>query len=169
MGQSAQEFISVAKAKAREDYEKKRDAHLIRLGLVDKEKKSIQYSRYQTAEYTTWDPEKQMYFGTVCSPIEVTDEEYEEIKRLTEDKSKETLDMSNGAESFLNVILIISLIIGIIAALGLFITGSIQYRGGGIYMLGGAAMLITSLVNFAVGKVVLNISNNLHSINAKTK
>lgn len=109
-----------------------------------------------------------MWYYSTPAPLDVTDEEYEEIRRLSE-KKEEPLVLNNGAESFLNVMLIISLIIGIIGTLALFVIGMTQYIGGGVYIISAIALLIASLVNFSVGKVALNISNNLHTINAKIK
>ncbi len=168
MGQTVQEFIQAAQAKEREEYEYKRNLHLLELGLIDSEKITKYYSKSQSSVYTMWDSEKQMWYYSTPAPLDVTDEEYEEIKRLSE-KKEEPLVLNNGAESFLNVMLIISLIIGIIGTLALFVIGMTQYIGGGVYIISAVALLIASLVNFSVGKVALNISKNLHTINAKIK
>lgn len=167
MGQTVQEFIQAAQAKEREEFERKRNRHLIELGLIDSEKSTKYYSKHKSSVHTMWDSEKQMWYYSTPAPLDVTDEEYKEIKRLSE-KKKEPLVLNNSTESFLNVMLIISLIIGIIGTLALFSIGMNQY-GGEVLIISAVALLIASLVTFSVGKVVLNISNNLHSINAKIK
>ena len=83
MEKTAQDFIAALKAKEREEYERKRDLHLIELGLV-KENMITIYSKHMTDMCREWDAEKQMYFKQVNEPISVTDEEYDEIKRLTQ-------------------------------------------------------------------------------------
>ena len=167
MGQSVQEFIAAAKTKAREEYEKQRDLHLIELGLV-KEEKTTLYSKFHTDTCNVWDPEKQMYCGTVSQAIDVTDEEYEEIKKLSPKKITPP-QTDDFAETLLNGILIISLIVGIIGCIVFLSLGFESYRGSSTYFISAGILLVASLVNFAVGKVLLNISNNLHSINSKIK
>ena len=168
MGQTVQEFIQAAQAKEREEFERKRDLHLIKLGLVDDSKTVTSYSKYQTSIHTYWDSEKQMYFAKTAAPLSVSDEEYEEIKRLTQHKT-ETPTLNDSAETFLNVVLIISLIVGILGAMILFVAGAETYRGGEVYFISGGVLLVSSIINFAIGKVVLNISNNLHMLNYKVK
>lgn len=167
MGQTVQEFIQDAQAKEREEFERKRDFHLIGLGLIDSEKSTKYYSKYQSSVYTMWDSEKKMWYYSTPAPLDVTDEEYEEIKRLTQHKT-ETPTLNDSAETFLNVVLIIFLIVGILGAIILFVIGADTYSGE-VYFISGGVLLVTSMINFAIGKVVLNISNNLHMLNYKVK
>lgn len=167
MGQTVQEFIQAAQAKEREEFERKRDFHLIGLGLIDSEKSTKYYSKYQSSVYTMWDSEKKMWYYSTPAPLDVTDEEYEEIKRLTQHKT-ETPTLNDSAETFLNVVLIIFLIVGILGAIILFVIGADTYSGE-VYFISGGVLLVTSMINFAIGKVVLNISNNLHMLNYKVK
>ena len=109
-----------------------------------------------------------MYSGTVNQAIEVTDEEYEEIKKLSPNKITPP-QINDYAETLLNGILIISLIVGIIGCIVFLSLGFEAYRGSSTYFISAGVLLVASFVNFAVGKVLLNISNNLHSINSKIK
>ena len=163
MEKTAQDFIAALKAKEREEYERKRDLHLIELGLV-KENMIAIYSKHMTDMCREWDAEKQMYFKQVNEPISVTDEEYDEIKRLTQ---FDALNINNDSEkhlqSFLNVFLIISIVVAIIISLFGIISGGITYVIIGVILFG------TSWLYCVIGEVLLNISNNLHSINSKVK
>ncbi len=165
MDAKVKEFLDAAKAKEK----KERDNHLISLGLIDEGKTQREYSQNYGAGFYQWDEEKKMYYNDKAVPVEVTDEEYEEIKKYSSKNAVESVELDNGAESFLKVINIIVLIIGIIATVGLLIAAANSYRGGGVYVLSAAAVLVVSLISWAVVKVVLNMSNNLHKINSKLK
>lgn len=164
MEKTAQDFIAALKAKEREEYERKRDLHLIELGLV-KENTITIYSRVQTEMCRMWDNEKQMYFNLVKEPIAVTDEEYDEIKRLTHVKEPNiNSDSEKHLKSFLKAYLIISIIVAIIIFIGGIIADSFI-----IGVIIGIVLLVTSWLYYVIGGVLLNISNNLHSINSKVK
>ena len=90
MGQSVQEFIKALQAKEREEYEKKRDAHLIKLGLVNENENINHYSKTKTAAHTRWDAEKKMWYYSTYAPLAISDDEYEEIKRLTKNTQGKT-------------------------------------------------------------------------------
>ncbi len=169
MDAKVKEFIEAAKTKEREIFEKERDKHLISLGLVNENESTREYSEYSGSVYNKWDEEKKMYYYERPVPIKVSDEEYEEIKKYSTKKVVEEVELDNGAESFLSVVNVIGLIVGIIATVGLLIAAADSYRGGGVYVLAAAAVLMVSLISWAVVKVVLNMSNNLHKINSKLK
>lgn len=168
MDAKVKEFLETAKAKEREEFEKKRDKHLISLGLIKETKK--EYSDYYNWEYATYDDEVKKYYRKVHIPVEVTDEEYDEILRVSPPATKiEEVVIEDGAERFLGVMNVISLIVGIIAALVLVFVAMDSYRNGGYYFMGGVALLLMSLISWAIVKVILNISDNLHKINSKLK
>lgn len=76
------------------------------------------------------------------------------------------------AESVLNIIAKAILILGTITAIILFFVGVDKYSDYGIgitLMIWSVALLISSVVIWAVLKVLCNISNNLHEINKKMK
>ena len=102
MNAKVQEFIDKMKEEEKErelrhkEEEKKlRDKHLISLGLVDKEKstQTIEYSTNWKNGFDEWDADKKKYYRKVevNSPIEVTDEEYQEILKYAQliEKEKE--------------------------------------------------------------------------------
>ena len=79
-------------------------------------------------------------------------------------------DLKNGAERFLGTINIILLILAIIFAVMLPILGPRLYgQDLGADIVISVSVLFTTLIYCSVVKVVLNISNNLHQINAKLK
>lgn len=81
---------------------------------------------------------------------------------------------NNGAESVLKVIATLVLLVGVFASLVLAIMAanklSIYDKKTGYSLLTLAAQLLpSSVVIWAVAKVLCNISNNLHEINSKMK
>ena len=79
MNAKVEEFLNLKKAEEK----KRRDEHLVSLGLVDESKtvRGRKYSRFWSEEYEQYDGDKDMYFceKEVYAPLEVTDEEYCEI------------------------------------------------------------------------------------------
>lgn len=76
------------------------------------------------------------------------------------------------AEIVLNIIAKATLILGTIAAIILFFVGFDKYSDYGIgitLMIWSVAILISTVVTWAVLKVLCNISNNLQEINKKMK
>ena len=158
------EFIEAAKSKERAEFEKKRDEHLISLGLIKKREKK--YSDTFGGGYNLYDEGQNKYYGLFTKPVEVTDEEYEEIKKI----ATKPEEVENGAENFLRVINGISLVIGIIFAIILIIASVNSYEDESTsFLIAGIAVLLISFVSCAIIRVLLNISNNLHQINAKLK
>lgn len=84
MNAKVQEFIEKMKA----EEQKKRDEHLISLGLIDdelsyEEKKYVEES--ELAEDVYWDDERKEYYKStkVLVPLKVTDDEYQEILKYS--------------------------------------------------------------------------------------
>ena len=78
--------------------------------------------------------------------------------------------LDNGAESFLGGVNTVMLVVSIIVAIALFFSSLSEIGDGGGYIILGAILLILlSVISFYSVKVILNISNNLHKINAKLK
>ena len=174
------EYLDAAKAAERKKFEEKRDSILISLGLVDPDKTKREYSDldYYTYAYPEWDPEKRKHYRIVHEPVEVTDEEFEEIMKYAPKVSKkevsndikytpQCVEVENGAEKFLAVVNNIALAIGIIAAVFLLFIALNSNKIAGYFVLSALGVLLVSFVSWAVVKVVLNVSNNLHEINAK--
>lgn len=170
MDARVKEFLDAAKAAERKKFEDERDAHLISLGLVDPEKTRLEYSKldYYTYHYPEWDDELKKYYRVVKMPVEVTDEEYEAIKQASQEPTSVKLEkLSNGAEKFLGVINTIVLIIYILAAVILSMMTLSEKNA--LFLLAGLCTLIIGLISWAIVKVMLNVSNNLHQINSKLK
>ena len=103
--------------------------------------------------------------GLDAEPISVTDEEYELIKMCVKQRGDKCADESekrNGAERFLSVVNTIGLVAGLLYAVAMLFMGL-------RLALTGVCLAIVMFISWAMVKVVLNISNNLHDINAKMK
>lgn len=123
MNAKAQEFINKKKSELQEKELKERNEHLISLGLVD-ESKSIEGVVYLNvwdgSSSCLWDEEKQKYCKRtyIPAPIEVTDEEYQEILKYAPIKKKEKVveGKTNWASTIVlvaNIFLALSIIGGI--------------------------------------------------------
>ena len=168
MDATVKEFLDAAKAKEREAFEKKRDEHLISLGLVKKGESVREYSDSYNYVFNKWDEEAKKYYREKLVAISVTDEEYEEIKNVANTPTTaEDKEIDNGAEKFLGVINGIMLAISIIAAVVLSFIAIGEEEFG--FFLIGLGVLLIGLISWAIVKVMLNISNNLHEINSKLK
>lgn len=170
MDARVKEFLDAAKAAERKRFETERDSLLLSLGLVDPDRTRRKYSDYYSSTYPDWDAEKKKYYRDVPEPIVVSDEEYEEIKKYAPKDAKKVgvgeKIIANGDEKFLSVINSLVLIIGVIASIPLFVIALSTSRDI-LNMLSPVVVLLTTLVSWAVVKVVLNVSNNLHEINSK--
>ena len=172
MNPKVKQFLDEAKAKERAEFEKQRDAHLVKLGLVDEEKSTIEYSERYSLEmgFVNYDSQKDKYYKGTVVPVEVTDEEYEQIKRYTAPKVQtvaDSNDEANSAEVFLanvnNIVRVIVIVSSIAIAIFALSEGMLML------LLVGVLILLGGLIVTATTKVLLNISNNLHEINSKLK
>ena len=125
MNAKAQEFINKKKSELQEKELRERNEHLISLGLVD-ESKSIEGILYldswDGSEKCLWDEEKQKYYKRtyIPAPIELSDDEYQEILKLApielKEKKVEVERRTNWAGAIVfaaNLFLAISIIAGI--------------------------------------------------------
>lgn len=122
--------------------------------------------------YVLYDSEVKKYYYDSPTPVEVTDEEFEEIKKyaqlnkkVDETEVEEELPYNNAAEKTLSTINTIMLAI---ALLGGFIWFFVALSNAG-FMAGIPALgvMLGYLIVWATVKVYVNISNNLHEINHK--
>ena len=81
---SVQEFIDAIKEKQKQKEQEAKNEHLIRLGLIDKEKSNREYFPYFVNEKCKWDEEVGKYYIGKNVPLEVSDEEYQEILKYAE-------------------------------------------------------------------------------------
>ena len=164
MDEKLQKYLDEAKAKER----RKKDELLISLGLTKDETVRI-YSESYSDVYNKWDAETDKYYADVKVPITVTDEEYEEIKKYASNSTDEATDLDTKAENFLAILNTIFLIIGIITALVILYKGMNSTGSFKEHLIEAAVVAGGSLISWAIWKVVLNISYNLHEINSKLK
>lgn len=171
MDAKLKEFLDAARLKERQAFEQERDDHLISLGLLDEDETTYIYSDSYDSEqgFIFYNPELNKHYKIIPVPIKVSDEEYEEIKKLSAPTKLMEEEIDNGAELFLGIMNKISLVIGVIAAIALLIVGIGTSIGLGYYVLASIVTLLASLISWALLKVLLNISNNLHKISHKQK
>lgn len=124
MNVKVEEFLNLKKAEEK----KRRDEHLVSLGLVDESKtvRGRKYSRFWSEEYEQYDGDKDMFFceKEVYAPLEVTDEEYKEIlKYAPENVVKCDVGKSSGTNwgGVIKVMAYVYLIVGVIANLFLLL------------------------------------------------
>jgi hypothetical protein len=159
---------------------KKRDSHLISLGLIDKEKSGrIYYSEdgYSWASGDIHlDKEKNEYYKGIDVALDVTDEEYMEIcKYFPPSKADmKEVGIKSGAETTLSVIATIVLIGGIIGTLICLFTITWVYNpswGEKVFnpigFITTMSLLLVSLTIWASLSVLSNISINVKEINSK--
>lgn len=90
--------------------------------------------------------------------------------KAKKEDAPERLALSNGAEKTLGAFNTIVLVIGLIIAVLCILVGILaDFDQKWILVLSGAVVIIPFILSWAVLKVYLNISNNLHEINAKLK
>lgn len=163
--------------------DQERDKLLVSLGLIDHYEKS--YGPYGHP-YVNFDKDTKLYYYDRPIPVAVTDEEFAEILKLAEinkrskpmasdnednkEKKRRALrEINNGAENTLKVFNIVFLIIGILAAVIVLISGLHHWSRDVKFMSAfiSIGIVLVFLFNWAVMKTFINISNNLHEINAK--
>lgn len=157
--------------------DKAKDKKLISMGLIEETRR--EYGPY-SPKYRLFEKETRRYYRDIPIPIEISDEEFEKL--LMYEKIKETIPqekeddirdvrhINNTAEKILNTFNVIALVIGITAALVCVILGFIDsMRLGYMAILIGIAITIPIILSWAMLKVYINISNNLHEINSKMR
>ncbi len=119
MNLQLQLFINEKKA----EQKRKRDEHLISLGLIDENKttKKIKYYEY-LVEGARLDSEKQLWYVEVeePAPIDITDEEYEELLKYTSITTSTTQQEKNIKTPYADTINAISVIFLILSILVIF-------------------------------------------------
>lgn len=121
MNAKVQEFID----KMKKEEKKQRDAKLISLGLIDETKSTLkrEYYNYFHVDFK-YDKDKNLYYKEVGSyaPIDVTDEEYQEILKYSPnidaeskaDKKVIETGWANGIKTIAILLFIVNIIGGII-------------------------------------------------------
>ena len=169
MNPKVEELISKKQEEIKSEKQKKRENHLISLGLTTDvtQRKYLEY--YTNSPDCKWDEEKQMYYIGSAVAIDVTDEEYAEIcKYYPEEEIGVVKNETYGAENTLNTIAGIILGIGIVATFVLIIT---VFATGMpfITILYAVILFLTILGSWALLRCFANMSITLKEIKAKIK
>ena len=185
MDELVKKYLDDAKAIEQEIEEDKarnkkeeRDKFLISLGFV----KGVErrYSDSYGDPYNSWDKEKKQYYYDAQIPVEVTDEEFEQLKKYQAFHDAETDatgrhqlpdvpnedPFGNAAENTLGTVNSIVFVIAIIGSIFLFFATFVAERPA--LMLDAAILFLASLVTWSVVKVYINISYNLKEIRKNT-
>ena len=181
MNEQVKKFLEEAKANeqaaielAAQKKKEERDEFLISLGLTNGTKRN--YSEKPGFPYSNYEPETQKYYFDSPIPVEVTDEEFEEIKKYARYHKKESIDAvqgqeqpyNNAAERTLSSINTIALVLTICGCFIWFFVGlSMSEDAGIIAWLPSIVIMLGGLILWAIVKVYVNMSNNLHEINHK--
>ena len=169
MHPKVERFLREARNKELQEREK----ILIELGLYEEKKvdKEEGYDAY------SWDKEQNKLIHIQKMAIKVSDEEYSEIIKhykspiessdISTDNNNHMTSIDNNAEHFLGVINKIGLYIVIFVSV--FVASIFLFTGEFVLILPIIVIVFLETIMWAINKVVLNISNNLHQINAKLK
>ncbi len=179
MNTKVEKFLNEARAKKLENLRNEKDQILVSIGLCEKEKVYSEDSRHITNDYPYWDNEKKQYYGYKKTPVEVSDEEYNEILEYITCKENSEPHENNTAESTIKTVATIILIFGIISSILCFFTLSFQklprehysftedtvFNPSGLVI--AITVLLTSIATWAIMKVLANISITLKKIDSK--
>ncbi len=125
MNAKVEEFINKMKKEQKEEELRQKEAFLISIGLVDETKKIevIEYCDYDGPD-CKWDKEEGKHFKIKeeYAPIEVTDEEYQELLKYVSIEKQEEINgtskikktWSNTISLIANIFLVISIIVGLL-------------------------------------------------------
>lgn len=173
MDELVKDYLEKAKATVASEESKKRNKHLISLGLYHTERVYGPYG----GKFLLYDKEAKKHYYEKKIPVEVTDEEYAEICKYSsriveEDDIPEKIlktEIDNRAERILGGFNAFMLCVNILLAVALLVYAVII---GEMMSIWAAALVVVlaiagSVLVWATVKVCLNISNNLHEINAK--
>ena len=175
MSSRVQELINLERERLNSAKKQERDNILISLGLIDEEK-------FIRKDYNHYDPKfpsrkfdetRKVYFDEVPAPMSVTEEEYEELCRYFPKEIKQ-FEGSTSEENTLNVIAVITLILGLICSLILFFTIAFETdRWGTEFNITGFAIALSvmlyTILTWALLRVISNISINIRELNDKTR
>ena len=163
MHEKLKNFLETKKANEKKKSDEQKQKTLIELGLYDKiyspDNKSS--SEFPLSE---WDYNNSTTKFYKKVPIDVTDEEYEEIKKYSTNK---TLSENNSIATFLNVIACILFVGGFFAG---FLFGTIEVEKGYYYTYTDTEFSITIaficwFISFISGTVFLGFSEIIKLLN----
>lgn len=114
------EYITERQAEIKQDNEKEKQRFLLREGLFEKVYSPDGHANAEYA-YSEWNESEKCYVYYKRVPLEVTDEEFEEMKKVYREKRRET-SMSDALTSQ-NPIATLLTVIAWVSYIGLFIAG----------------------------------------------
>lgn len=163
MNAQVQEFLNIRNVSSEERKRKRREKHLIKLGLIQENK--IILDEWDGSANCKYDNETGKYIKGTVKAIDVTDEEYAEIcKVCPEDEEKhEQTETEAKAENILNIIATLYLAAGIILGVLLLVAG-ISGEGGTTHFLWAVVCLLNSSLVWALLRCFANISTTLTEI-----
>lgn len=168
MNPKVEELISKKQEEIKKEKQKKRENHLIRLGLTTGiQRKYMEH--YTTSPDCKWDEEKQMYYIDSAVAMEVSDDEYAEIcKYYPEEEIGVVKSETYGAENTLKTIAGIILGLDILAIFVIIITVLVTAMPF-ITILYAIILFLVILGSWALLRCIANISITLKEIKAKIK
>ena len=137
MNPKVQEFIDKMKAEQKEKELKEKEELLISLGLIDEEKSKKEVIYSDVRDFSNdwkWDEEKQKYYKKtqIIVPVEVTNEEYQEILKYVPSKKNKVEEIKPDKETStadtIKSVAKIFLVLNIIGGLILFIALVCNYE-----------------------------------------
>lgn len=128
MNAKVEEFLKIKKDELKKKELEQKNAHLISLGLIDESKSRngiVYLDGWDGTQECKWDAEKQQYYkgAKVSSPIDVTDEEYQEILKYapinggTKTPKESETTWANAIKIIANILLALNIIGGIILSI----------------------------------------------------
>lgn len=181
MNNKIQELIDEKRERLESSKQAQRDKHLIKLGLIDEEKSNREYSDAYSHIHPYYDSEKKKHYREVKVALNITEQEYEELCKYfppdskninTSDSYENTL---NSHENTLNIMANITLGVGILCTIILSFSimyTDVPYGKSELDLTGFAvtiSVLLTTIISWALLRVISSISTNVRELNHKTK
>jgi len=174
MNEIVAKFIEEQKQRKLKELDAKQREHLIAIGLVD-EQQSIQVKEYYhgmvmtdlTSHGYLKDDKGWYKLVNKPKPLEVTEEEYEEIckvcppKVYKNNKSETKLKSNSYAENVVTILAWIFLVVGVIGCIAFMIIAGDGWDYNWSIFGTGIGLLITSAISWGVLLVLTNISRKL--------
>ena len=174
MNEIVAKFIEEQKQRKLKELDAKQREHLIAIGLVD-EQQSIQVKEYYhgmvmtdlTSHGYLKDDKGWYKLVNKPKPLEVTEEEYEEICKVCppkvhkNNKSETKLESNRYAENVVTILAWIVLVVGVIGCIAFMIIAGDGWDYNWTLFGTGIGLLITSAISWGVLLALTNISRKL--------
>ena len=171
MNEIVSNFIEKKKQDSLNEANRKKNEHLVKLGLVDKQKiiPSKEYFHGMASEpylkNNGYYQDEQGWYKMVnnYAPLEVTDEEYAEICKVCppEKTTEKAVIVNNFAEKAVTVCAWAFLAVGVISSIVFMALAGESYPFDWIMFFIGVGVLLSSLMTSALALVLVNISNKI--------